>query len=169
MELLPEGRAVLTGPRYPEPFAGLRDIHLAGQRHHLHIDLEKLTSAVYAVSPCVCYGYRPAFEVRFTDDLESGSFAFSLAVREPYRGDRANRDALVPYFRRMLDHHARFPGVTTFRADAAGAGSPAGWGDAYACLLEARGTPVRSMPEELPSHETLSLAVRALLREGANA
>lgn len=169
MELLPEGRAVLTKPKYPEPFAGLRDIHLAGQRHHLHIDLAKLTSAVYAVSPCVCYGYRPSFEVRFTDGLDSSSFSFSVAVREPYRGDRANRDALVPYFRRMLDHHARFPGITRFRADAAGTGSPAGWRDAYACLLEARGTPGRAMPNELPSHEALSLAVRSLLSEGAHA
>src|SRR5262245_41371428 len=105
MELYPEGRAVLSEARYPEPFSGLRDLHLVGQDHHLHLDLAKLETAVYTVAPSVCYGYRPSFEVRFTAELEgAGAAGFALSVREPYRGGRTNRGALVGYFRRMLEH-----------------------------------------------------------------
>jgi len=142
MELLPEGRAVLTRQRYPEPFSGLRDLHLVGQGHHLHLDLAKLPLAVYSVSPCVCYGYRPSFDVRFTDGRDDGrSCAFALSVREPYRGDSVNRAALVPYFRRMLDHQARFPEVVRLRVDAPREGSFRGWDDAFSCLLEAGAEP----------------------------
>jgi hypothetical protein len=186
MEILPEGRAVLTRQKYAEPFSGLRDIHLPGQGHHLHLDLAKLSVAVYSVAPCVCYGYRPSFEVRFTDAPRppaadggaprprraarpSGSFAFAFGVREPYVGGRANRAVLVPYFQRLFDHHARFPGAVQFRIEKAAAGRgapPDGWADVHACLLEARGSEARAAAS---GPETLARAVRALLRDPASA
>lgn len=138
MELLPRGRAVLTASKYPEPFDGLRDITLPDQEHHLHIDLAKLRTAVYVMAPCVCFGYRPSFEVRFSDD-EGAVAAFSLGPRRPYLGKRANRAAIVPYFRRMLDHHARLGDVVRFRIEARKRDEPEDWRDVYECWLEAGG------------------------------
>lgn len=144
MELFPNGRAHLSPPRYPEPFSGLRDLHLKDQGHHLHLDLAKLGSAVYSLSPCVCYGYRPSFELRFsTAELDSPQhFSFALGIREPYRGQKANREAQIAYFRRMLSHHRRYPEVTRFWVDLpdkAQASTLAGFRDIFSCLLEACG------------------------------
>lgn len=166
MEILPEGRAVLTRQRYPEPFSGLREIRLPKQGHHLHLDLGKLSAAVYSVSPCVCYGYKPSFEVRFADETTDGSPMFSLAVRDPYVGDRANRASLVPYFRRMLDHHARYPRITRLHVDAPPLGQRpgrGGWADVVACLVEAAGEPARSAAE-MRGPESLTTTFQSLFQ-----
>lgn len=169
MELLPEGRAVLTGPRYAEPFSGLRDITLAHQGHHLHLDLARLGIAGYAVAPSVCYGYRPSFEVRFSE-VAGGPVAFSMGIREPYLGRRANRAALVPYFRRLLDHHARCREVVRFRVDADAPGHAAtveSWREVYECWLEAGGRPFEH-GEALLGPDALSLAVRQVLGDSVH-
>jgi hypothetical protein len=140
MELLPEGRATLTKEKYPAPFAGLRDIELPGQAHHLHLNLDKLTHVVYAIAPCVCYGYRPSFEVRF-DDTEQSTTAFAVAIRQPYLGRRTNRPALTAYFRRMIDHLRRFPTMTSFQMQRNSSDSPLsteGWNEILNCFMEAR-------------------------------
>jgi hypothetical protein len=140
MEILPDGPATLTRAKYAEPFAGLRDIELPGQAHHLHINLDKLSRVVYAISPCVCYGYRPSFEVRF-DDTEQSATAFALAVRQPYLGRRTNRAALTSYFRRMIDHLRRFPAITSFQMQRNSSNSPLstdGWNEILHCFMEAR-------------------------------
>lgn len=164
MELYPEGRAVLSEARYAEPFSGLRDLRLEGQGHHLHLDLAKLSTAVYTVAPSVCYGWRPSFEVRFGGDDE-GAGAFALSVRDPYAGNRTNRAALVGYFRRLLEHTALFPGVTRFHVDArdgARRGPGEVWHDALSCLAEAR--------EQAAVDHAISLARAAedLLRQGCD-
>lgn len=167
MELFPNGRASLSQARYPAPFSGLRDLHLQDQRHHLHLDLEKLGSAVYALSPCVCYGYRPSFELRFsTAELDNPRyFSFALGVREPYRGRRANKAALIAYFRKMLSHHQRYPEVTRFWIDSpkdAEAFTLSGWREGYACLLEACGS-ARAPEADALSPEEIGHAVRQFL------
>lgn len=169
MELFPNGRAYLSHERYPEPFSGLRDLHLQDQGHHLHLDLEKLGSAVYSLSPCVCYGYRPSFEVRFsTVELDSPvHFSFALGVREPYRGQKANRNALIAYFQRMLSHHRRFPEVTRFWIDRpkdAGEATLSGWRESYACLLEACGYPME-LSQALEEPGDVERVLASLLRE----
>lgn len=140
MEILPDGPATLTRAKYAEPFAGLRDIELPGQAHHLHLNLDKLARVVYAIAPCVCYGYRPSFEVRF-EDTEQSTTAFALAVRQPYVGRRTNRAALTSYFRRMIDHLRRFPAITSFqmqRNTSDNALNTKGWSEILDCFVEAR-------------------------------
>lgn len=179
MELYPEGQAVLSAARYAEPFSGLRDLKLTGQGHHLHLDLAKLSSAVYAVAPSVCYGYRPSFEVRFTSDLEgAGAGGFALSVREPYQAGRTNRAALVGYFRRLLQHQARFPEVTRLHVDAhadlhvdtraeARRGREDAWRDALSCLAEAREQ--ATTPASLVDHTAPFVrSVEALLGQGCD-
>jgi len=146
MEIVPETRAQLTRQKYAEPFSGLRDIKLEGQGHHLHLDLAKLGAAVYTVAPCVCYGYRPSFEVRFCDSPQ-GSPAFSLAVRDPYHGRRVERASIVSYFRRLLDHHARFPDAVRFLVEptARAAAPPEAWLDILSCFREAGGLSADSL------------------------
>lgn len=176
MELLPNGDAVLTEARYPEPFSGLRDLHLPNQGHHLHIDLNKLSAAVYSVVPSICYGYRPSFEVHFIhdgrDDLDHPSpprepaVSFALAVRDPYRGGRLNRATLIPYFRRLIEHHQRYPLVTGFRVEPSPGGRGAsidGWREAHQCLAEACGASKADGPELDHGPESLSRAVRRLV------
>lgn len=118
MELLPEGRATLSRPRYDGDFAGLRDLNLTGQHHHIHLDLRKLTRAVYLVAPSVCYGFRPSFEVRLcaTDDMHATEFGLGLSVRQPYRGDELSHEAVRRYLRRLANHRGSSPEVVGIRA-----------------------------------------------------
>ncbi len=163
MEILPEGPVTLTREKYPEPFSGLRDIELPGQPHHLHINLDKLAQVVYAITPCVCYGYRPSFEVRFNDQ-ETNTTAFALALRQPYLGRKTNRSALIAYFRRLLDHHQRFSGITRFHVDsqpAQGKLSAHGWEEILDCFVAAGGSdsfdralfPNSNLSNHVPSFE----------------
>ncbi len=118
MELMPEGRATLSRPRYGGDFAGLRDLDLTGQHHHIHLDLNKLPRAVYLVSPSVCYGFRPSFEVRLcaTDDVAATAFGLGLGVRHPYRGNKLSHAAVRRYLRRLANHRRSNPGVVGMRA-----------------------------------------------------
>ena len=118
MELMPEGRATLSQPRYAGEFAGLRDLDLTGQEHHIHLDLAKLPRAVYLVSPSVCYGFRPSFEVRLcaTDDIAATAFGLGLSVRHPYRGNQLSHGAVRRYLRRLANHRASNPEVVGIRA-----------------------------------------------------
>lgn len=142
MEILPEGPVTLTREKYPEPFSGLRDIELPGQPHHLHINLDKLATVVYAITPCVCYGYRPSFEIRF-NDAESDTTAFAVALRQPYLGRKTNRSAVVAYFRKLLDHQQRFSSMTRFQVEPQpGTGKPQGWPEILDCLVAAGGSNV---------------------------
>jgi hypothetical protein len=161
MELFPAGRATLTRARYPEPFHGVRDLKLAGEAHHVHLDLGKLSSALYTVAPSVCYGYRPSFEVRFAFD---GGDRFSLAVSlsEPYTKRGADRSSMVRYFERLLDHRTRFPLVTRFRCEpATDSQETECWKDALACLAVASGQEI-DLGRETPNARGLQGAVDRL-------
>ncbi len=139
MELLPEGRATLSGPRYAEPFAGLRDLHLDGQGHHVHLDLARFACAVYTIAPSVCYGFRPSFELHFRRDDDEPGFALALSVRDPWRGAALARDRVVGYFQRVLAHRIQFADVVRFRATAAGRDQATAWSAVHACLRDAAG------------------------------
>ncbi|MBI1394731.1 MAG: hypothetical protein GC151_02035 [Betaproteobacteria bacterium] len=117
MELVPAGRASLSAPRYTGAFAGLRDLHLHDQPHHLHLDLARLARAVYVISPSVCYGFRPSFEVRLCSDPNGvdRDYGIALAMRQPYDGGRLSPVPVRRYLRRLSRHHRRHPGVVGIR------------------------------------------------------
>lgn len=144
MELLPEGRARLGEARYGGRFAGLRDLELAGEAHHLHLDLARLPCAVYLVAPSVCFGFRPSFEVRLCaePDRAVDAFGVGLSLQRPYRGDRMDREAVRRYLRRLVCHQRDHAGVVSVRAvdapvpEAVAARRAADWGALGTCLQE---------------------------------
>lgn len=144
MELLPDGNARLSGPRYEGDFAGLRDIELAGQPHHLHIDLARLTRVVYTIAPSVCYGFRPAFEVRLGSEVggQEQPVGLALALRGPYTGRELHRAGVRRYLRRLAGHQRAYPGIVHVRAldgpvpAAAAARRDHDWAAIGACLEE---------------------------------
>lgn len=115
MELLPQGRARLTGPLYEGQFAGLRDLLLDDGGHHVHLDLGRLCRVVYIVAPSVCYGFRPSFELRIVapgaDPLRA--FGLGLALRHPYTGDGLCASAVRRYFSRVAAHLEAHPEVVS--------------------------------------------------------
>lgn len=170
MEIVPEGQATLSRRVYDPPYAGLRDLHLKGQGHHVHLDLAKLSRATYAVLPSVCYAFRPSFEVRLHDPSAESldTFGLALSVSRPYRGKRLVREAADAYFRRFLDHVRRFPGLVSFRADDGGRRAdelPATWAAIGESFRRAAGdlAPVRA-PRTAPELEAAIQALRMVPR-----
>lgn len=115
MELLPQGKATLTGQRYAGRFAGLRDLLLDDGGHHVHLDLGRLSRACYVVAPSVCYGFRPSFELRITvpDADPLREFGLGLALRRPYDGAGLRESAATRYFTRAAEHLRAYPGVAS--------------------------------------------------------
>lgn len=142
MELLPEGRARLGEARYGGRFAGLRDLEVTGEAHHLHLDLARLPCAVYLVAPSVCFGFRPSFEVRLCSEAgrAADAFGLGLSLQRPYLGDRLDRDAVRRYLRRMVSHRREHADVVTVRAvdgpvpEAVAARRATDWGALGSCL-----------------------------------
>ena len=64
-EFNPVGRGKVLSARYKDCFAGVCDIRLEGQPHHLHVDLGRVYAVRYCLSPSVCFGFKPSLEVRF--------------------------------------------------------------------------------------------------------
>jgi len=119
MEILPRGGALLSGRRYDPPFEGLRDLRLDDAGHHVHLDLGRLTTVRYSVSPSVCYRFRPSFELRFgADDGPSPGFALGLGISSPYAGRTLRTAAVRRYLHRADEHLRRFPGVVRFACEA---------------------------------------------------
>ena len=120
MEILPRGRAQLSRARYGGEFAGVRDLHVQGEPHHLHLDVAQLACATYVVAPSVCFGFRPSFELRLArgHDEAPGRCGLGLSIDMPYRGARLRDVAVERYFRRLIDHQRRFPQVVAFVASA---------------------------------------------------
>ena len=111
MELLPRGSARLSESRYEQPFDGVRELRMSGSLHHVHLDLRRLTRAWYLVTPSVCYGFRPSFELRLTQancDPRT-DFGVGVALANPYAGNRLRIEAVRRYLRRAAGHFARFP------------------------------------------------------------
>lgn len=123
MELLPAGRARLTGQLYSGRFAGLRDLVVDEGGHHVHLDLGRLDRACYVVAPSVCFGFRPSFELRIAargaDPMRE--FGLGIAVRHPYEGERLREPAAGRYFARVAAHMAAHPGVVSLAMRSRGA------------------------------------------------
>jgi hypothetical protein len=119
MELLPKGGALLSGRRYAPPFEGLRDLRLEGAGHHVHLDLGRLAKAWYIVSPSVCYGFRPSFELRFSTEgaRPQDGFGLGLALTNPYAGSSLRASPARRYLRRAAEHMRHFPGVAGFACE----------------------------------------------------
>ena len=117
MELLPQGRARLTGQLYTGRFAGLRDLVLDDSGHHVHLDLGRLSRVVYLVAPSVCYGFRPSFELRITtpgaDPMRE--FGLGLAMRHPYDGDHLREAVAAAYFTRASNDLQANPDTVSLR------------------------------------------------------
>lgn len=143
MELLPQGRAWLSAQKYGEQFAGLRDLIIEGEGHHLHLDLHRFQSVVYAVLPSVCYGFRPSFEVHFVDRGEEVNpfvSSFSLSLHHPYEQQHVRRPQVLRYFRRLLDHARRYPALVHFHTESptlTEQSTQGAWGEIVACLFTA--------------------------------
>ena len=156
MEMLPRGRARLSGARYGGAYAGLRDLHLDDSPHHMHLDLARLPCATYVFAPSVCFGFMPSFELRLTSEhcLALERFGLGLSVCTPYRGGRLHHEAVERYFGRLIDHQARFPESVTFRAGRSGGAVLAEifpWGELSSLLEKLTGQP-------LPGHGNEALA-----------
>jgi hypothetical protein len=119
MELVPCGRARLSGPRYDVPFNGLRELTLDDTGHHVHLDLGRLTHAWYVMAPSVCYGYRPSFELRLTSTGSSAydRFGLGIALTRPYVGQSLRGEPIRRYLQRAAEHRTRFPQVVSCMYD----------------------------------------------------
>jgi hypothetical protein len=110
MEIIPSGRAQLLRGRYDGPFSGVRELRLRGSAHHVHLDLGSLTRAHYVISPSICHGFRPAFEIRFMHS-EAASVErceFGIALTNPYQGENLRAEQVCRYLARATQHAAMF-------------------------------------------------------------
>ncbi len=169
MEIMPRGRARLSTPRYGGAFAGLRDLQIEGEPHHLHLDLARLPCATYVLAPSVCFGFRPSFELRLTraHDEALERYGLGLSIGTPYRGGRLQHEAVGRYFERLIDHQQRFPESVSFRAGAGPARrlvvSSFDW-DGLAGLLQR----LTGQTLAAPSSEALSSLLASLRRAPEN-
>lgn len=120
MELLPRGHsAFLTPPRYEGRFAGLRDLRLGAQGHHVHLDLGQLSLASYCIAPSVCYDFKPALEMRLcapgADPLHH--YGLGFAIGNPYVGGQLDLSLAHRYLARLASHLRRFPGQVVVQGD----------------------------------------------------
>ena len=142
MEILPRAGAHLTDPHYGEPFDGVRELRVTGSPHHVHLDFRQLRHAWYIVSPSVCYGFRPAFEVRLAgiDCDPLVAFGLGITIARPYAKQGIRTEAVRRYLRRAMDHLAQFPRSVSVVVDR-GRATPAArddWDRIESLLAEAR-------------------------------
>ena len=107
-EFVLNGNAEVLASPYGACFAGVREIRIGGTRHHLHVDFGRIHAVEYTISPCVCFGQRPSFEVRFLLECSggrpTGDWAMSLMITQPYAGDSLLRDEVAWFVRTALRH-----------------------------------------------------------------
>lgn len=127
-EIQPRGRAVLMPARYEGRFAGVREIRLRDSPHHLHIDLGRVHQVCYAVAPSVCFGFKPALEVRLlvteSDGRPSDRWVVAFAPARPYQGDEIDETCAGRFFARLKRHAARAPGQVSLKVDPTVASGP---------------------------------------------
>ncbi|MEW8419856.1 MAG: hypothetical protein AB2690_21755 [Candidatus Thiodiazotropha endolucinida] len=138
-EIISDGKAWLTEAAYTGKFVGLRDLRVRGEHHHLHIDLGKFSHVEYAVTPSVCYGWKPSFEVFLVGDHGPGNFAVSAG--RPYRRQALNRPLVKAFFKRFMDHRQRFGDAIQWSATGYGCGPESSavndcWHEIGSCALE---------------------------------
>jgi hypothetical protein len=105
-EIFTHGKARLVGSGYGGKFAGIRDLRVGGEKHHLHLDLSKFTAVEYTVYPCVCYNWQPSFEVRLVG--EDGISTIGVSSGQPYRGKEIDIAKIKAFFHRYVTHRLRY-------------------------------------------------------------
>src|SRR5690606_26929536 len=113
-EFLPAGAASLLPPAYDGRFAGIRELRIGQQRHHLHIDFGRVHALSYVVAPSVCLGFDPSLEIRLLATDGNGapteSWMVALMYSNPYLRDRRiDPEAALRFFRSAREHLARRP------------------------------------------------------------
>lgn len=120
-EILPRGRAQLLPALYDGCFAGVRELRLDDGPHHLHIDLGRIHRIAYAVAPCVCFGFKPSFEVRLltvgTGGAPSDQWVVSMMPSAPYHGQTLKRAEAERFFRRARAHASARPDAVEIVVD----------------------------------------------------
>ena len=96
-ELMPGGTAALLPPAYEGRFAGIRELRIRQQRHHLHIDFGRIHALSYVVAPSVCLGFDPSLEIRLLATDEAGiQFRILNSSKGPaVRATRAQADRVL--------------------------------------------------------------------------
>ncbi len=113
-EFMPAGTARLLPPAYPGRFAGIRELRIEQQGHHLHIDFGRIHALSYVIAPSVCLGFDPSLEIRLlaTDETgaPTGHWMVALMYANPYLRDRrVDPQAAGRFFRSAREHLARRP------------------------------------------------------------
>lgn len=120
-EILPRGRATLLPARYDGCFAGVRELRLDDGPHHLHIDLGRVHRVSYAIAPCVCFNFRPSFEVRFLTigpgGAPSDQWVVSLMPSAPYHGQALRRPEVERFLQRASAHARSRPAAVEVVVD----------------------------------------------------
>ena len=142
-EFLPAGKASLLPPVYEGRFAGIRELRIDQQRHHLHIDFGRIHALSYVVAPSVCLGFDPSLEIRLLTTDESGEptdeWMVALMYSNPYLRDRrVDPQAAGRFFRSARDHLARRPDLVRMEI-APGITDNVHAGALFECLAEASG------------------------------
>lgn len=129
-ELLPEPKLELLPAVYDGCFVGVREIRLSDTAHHLHLDLGRVHRLQFAVAPSVCFGFRPAFEVRLLQlgpgDAPTDRWVVSLLLLEPYEGSALALERVGWFLHQAIEQWRAAPDLTEWAIDPALASSPLG-------------------------------------------
>jgi hypothetical protein len=120
-EIMPLGSARLLPALYDACFVGVRELRLAEQPHHLHIDFGRVHAFGYAVAPSVCLAFKPSFELRLLMVGPAGAptdrWLVSLMLAEPYAGGVLDHGAVLRFFQRVRQDAAARPDLVEFSID----------------------------------------------------
>jgi len=120
-EMPVHGKATLLPEIYEECFSGVRELRLGDCGHHMHIDLGRVHTIQYTVSPSVCFDFRPSFEIRFLTLGPGGShsahWVFSIMISQPYGNSGLNLDAVERFFSRAWNHYRQYPAWVDIHLD----------------------------------------------------
>jgi hypothetical protein len=122
-EIMPRGQAQLLPARYDGCFSGVRELRLADQPHHLHIDFGRVHALSYAVVPSVCLAFKPSFELRFLmigpGNAPTDRWAVSLMLAAPYVQGALDDAAVLKFFDRVRHDATLRPDLVEFIVDPA--------------------------------------------------
>lgn len=122
-EIMPRGQAQLLPARYDGCFSGVRELRLADQPHHLHIDFGRVHALSYAVVPSVCLAFKPSFELRFLmigpGNAPTDRWAVSLMLAAPYVQGALDDATVLKFFDRVRHDATLRPDLVEFIVDPA--------------------------------------------------
>lgn len=120
-EILPQGNASLLPAIYGGCFAGVREVRLPDQPHHLHIDFGRVHKLAYAVSPSICLAFKPSFELRLLTVGPGGAptdrWMLSLMLESPYVAGELDSAAAATFFRHVAEDAAQRPDLVELNID----------------------------------------------------